>query len=197
MDFRRCLSSQEYNSWLGLLDSIQDITLTDNKADSVIWGLNKNNQFSTKSLYRFLTDRGVSSKIAGHIWKSKIPLKINFFLWQAFNKKLQVAQNLVTKGWKGGIAYCLCGCVESVGHVLFKCHLAAVVWSFIKEVFHLDDYPTSLEDFSFKWLRGKGPLPISLIVFIFAGFTWEMAIEKKVPKARTDVIYTALSLMQK
>lgn len=79
MDFKQCLSCHEYYSWLGLLDSIQDIILTDNKADSVRWVLNKNNQFSTKSLYRFLTDRGVSSKVAGHVWKSKVPLKVKFF----------------------------------------------------------------------------------------------------------------------
>lgn len=40
--------------------------------------------------------------------------------------------------------------------------------------------------------------------FIFAGFTWalwitrnKMAIEKSLPKAPTDIIYTALSLMQR
>jgi len=50
----------------------------------------------------------------------------------------------------------------------------------------------------------KAPLPANLLIFFFAGFAWtlwttrnKMAIEKHFPKAPTDVIYAALSLMQK
>jgi hypothetical protein len=59
-------------------------------------------------------------------------------------------------------------------------------------------------EFSSDWLQGKGPLPARLLMFIFAGFAWalwmtrnKMAIEKSFPKTPTDVIYLALSLMQK
>ena len=64
--------------------------------------------------------------------------------------------------------------------------------------------PSSLSDFTMTWLMAKGPLPSRLIIFLFAGFTWalwtsrnEMAISKKFPKSPTDVIYIALSFMQK
>ena len=64
--------------------------------------------------------------------------------------------------------------------------------------------PTSWDDFCGSWLKGKWPIPIRLIIFIFAGFAWalwttrnKIAIEKKIPKAPTDVLYIALSLMQK
>jgi len=57
-------------------------------------------------------------------------------------------------------------------------------------------------EFSSDWLQGKGPLPARLVMF--AGFAWalwttrnKMAIEKSFPKTPTDVIYLALSLMQK
>lgn len=103
MDFKRSLSVQEYDSWLNLLDSIRDVSLADNKADVVSWALDKSRTYTTKSLYRFLTNRGVSSRVAGYIWKSKVPLKIKFFLWQIFNK-LQVAQSLSSRGWKGGVS---------------------------------------------------------------------------------------------
>lgn len=83
----------------------------------------------------------------------------------------------------------------------FTCHLATMI---IKEVFNPEAYPTSLSEFYNMWLLGKGALPIRIIIFIFAGFTWalwtsrnKMAIEKKFPKAPTDVVYVALSLMQK
>jgi len=74
----------------------------------------------------------------------------------------------------------------------------------LKEVFHLDAYPKSWEDFCNTWLRGKGPFPIRLIIFIFSGFAWalwtvrnKMAINKAFPRAPTDIIYIALSLLQK
>jgi len=54
------------------------------------------------------------------------------------------------------------------------------------------------------WLMCKGPLPKRLIMFIFAGFAWalwttrnKMSIEQKFPKAPTDVVYLALSYLQK
>lgn len=106
------------------------------------------NQFTTKSLYRFLTDRGVPSKATRYIWKSKVPLKINFFLWKVFNNKLQVAQNLIKKGRHGDGVCSLCGCDESVNHVLFECHLAKMIWCIIKEIFHINTYPKPLEDLS-------------------------------------------------
>jgi hypothetical protein len=58
------------------------------RADKVVWALEKKGPFTTKSMYRFLTDRGVTGRIAGFIWRSKVPLKIKFFLWQLHNNKL-------------------------------------------------------------------------------------------------------------
>lgn len=152
----------------------------------------------------FLTNRGVTSRIAGIIWKSKVPLKIKFFLWQMVNDKLQVAGNQIKKAWKGDSKCCLCSCFESVDHVFFQCHLAKFVWSVIRDIFHLRSVPNTLNDFTSSWLLRKGHLPFRLIIFLFAGFAWalwttknKMAIDKKFLKATTDVIYIALSLLQR
>jgi len=120
VDFKRSLSVYDHERWLGLLHTLNDCALTDNKADCVQWALDKKKQFTTKSLYRFLTDRGDSSRVAGFIWKSRVPLKIKFFLWQLLNNKLQVAVNLVKRGWKGSPLCCLCGCSENIDHIFFK-----------------------------------------------------------------------------
>ena len=123
--------------------------------------------FTTKSLYRFLTDRGTTSRVVRYIWKCKIPLKIKFFLWQSFNNKLQVGQSLIKRGWKGSGNCFVCGCPESVNHIFFKCHLAKFIWNVTREVWQLKDVPRSLMEFSNDWLRGKGPLPACLLMFIF------------------------------
>jgi len=127
MDFKRALTCHEYNRWLELKESLADISLSDNP-DSVFWALEKNKLFTTKSLYRFISGSGVSRRVAGFIWKSRLPLKIKFLLWQIFNDKLQVAKSLVKRGWHGSSQCCLCACLEDINHILFKCHLAKLVW---------------------------------------------------------------------
>jgi hypothetical protein len=202
LDFKRTLSLQEYNRWLELKESLGDISLSNN-ADSVFWALEKNKVYSTKSLYRFLSRSGVTSRVAGFIWKSRLPLKIKFFLWQIFNNKLQVAKSLVKRVWHGSSRCCLCTCLEDINHIMFTCHLARLVWGMLQDIYCLQNILKSLRDFSSFWLLGKGPWPKRLIVFVFASFAWalwtcrnKMRIEKQFPKAPTDVIYIGISFMQ-
>ena len=86
----------------------------------------------------------------------------------------------------------------------FDCVLARMTLAFIKEVFSLGGIPHSLQEFSEVWLSGKGPLPIRILMFLFAGFAWtlwitrnKMAIERQYPKTPTDILYNVLSLMQR
>lgn len=91
--------------------------------------------FTTKSLYRFITNIGVNNRVAGiSIWKSKIPLKSEFFLWQMFNNKLHVAQSLIKRVWKGDGKCCLCGIAETVDHVFFNVTWLDC-WGALKEFF--------------------------------------------------------------
>jgi hypothetical protein len=80
VDFCRGLSSEEFQRWTLLYDELQHISLDESVNDKVIWALEKSKTLTTKSLYRFLTNRGIPSKVAGFIWKCKIPLKIFFSL---------------------------------------------------------------------------------------------------------------------
>lgn len=202
VDFRRSLTNEEFARWTLLYDELQRIALDPESKDTVLWVLDKPRCFTIKSLYRFLTNRGMPSRVAGIIWKCKIPLKIKVFLWQVFNNKLPVGQSLIRRGWRGNGRCCVCGIEETVDHIFFKCVLAKMVWALVKIVFDLDMVPGSLKEFSEIWLQGKGPLPVRLNMFIFAGFSWTlwitrnmMAIEKSFPKAPSDVVYAALSLL--
>jgi hypothetical protein len=67
VEFKRSLSYQEYDRWLGLLNILNDCSLIDNKADKVHWALEKKQTYTSKSLYRFLTDRGATSRLVGII----------------------------------------------------------------------------------------------------------------------------------
>lgn len=198
VDFKRALSIRDF------VEQLDQVVLDPSKPDEICWILEKKGHFTTRSLYRFMTHGGLSNRIAGHLWKCKLPLKIKLFLWQLVNNKLQCAFNLSKKKLKGSDKCCLCGVIETVDHIFFKCVLAKMSWSVIITVFGLHEFPTSIKNLTETWLAGKRPLPIKLILFIFAGFAWalwntrnKMAIEQVFPKAPTDIIFIALSFMQR
>ena len=66
--------------------------------DNIVWALENSKSFSTKSLYSFMTNRGVIMKESNSCWKARIPLKIKIFLWQLSNDRLQMAMALKRRG---------------------------------------------------------------------------------------------------
>jgi hypothetical protein len=77
------LGSTEFADWTELYNRLAVVVLSDCD-DQVTWGLTSLRQFSTNSLYKFMTNGGMKSKMASKIWKCEIPLKVRIFLWQAF-----------------------------------------------------------------------------------------------------------------
>lgn len=62
VDFRRSHSILEFKWWKALYSELLTIVLHEDSHDIVIWTLEKNCQFNTKSLYIFLTNRWVTSR---------------------------------------------------------------------------------------------------------------------------------------
>jgi len=120
----------EFGNWGKLLNHLQQISLDPNTNDSAIWAPEKKG-YTTKFLYRFLSNRGFPNRIAAIIWKCRIPLKIKFFLWQMFNNKLPVDTSLIKRGWKGSGKCCLSDVWESIDHIMFHCVLAKLCWSIL------------------------------------------------------------------
>ena len=121
-----------------------------------------------------------------------------------FHNKLQVSGNLAKRGWKGDISYNICDYIESINHLFFNGHLALLVWGLLQDIFELDPCPRFLEDMSVTWLQGMGPLRNRVVMFFFAGFAWtlwimqnKLAIEKSFIKLLADVIYVAVSFLQR
>ena len=103
VNFRRTFSAREADSWNILLDMLQNENLDENERDEMLWALDSSKNYSTKSLYRFLTHRGVRLPDSDNVWRTKLPLKIKIFLWQLKHDKLQVAMSLKKRGWKGTV----------------------------------------------------------------------------------------------
>jgi hypothetical protein len=85
--------------------------------DDVVWSLEKSKNFTTKSLYRFTTHKGVGVANAKTIWKTKLFLKTKVFLWQLLNNKLQMGTKL--KGGPRRVVLSVCGKEEDTSHIFF------------------------------------------------------------------------------
>jgi hypothetical protein len=59
----------------------------------VYWGLIANKQFSMKYVYEFL-EKGMVGPNNKFIWKAKIPLKIQIFMWQTFRNAIRTRDSL-------------------------------------------------------------------------------------------------------
>jgi len=203
IDFRKSLSLTEAEELDRLCVSLQDVQLEGGRQDDVTWALENDKCFSTKSLYRFISHRGVREKEAENIWKTKLPMKIKVFLWQLAHNKLQSAMALKRRGWKGSARCLLCGRQETVSHIFFSCSLARFVWACLSEVFG-GVFPNSWDELLGGKLTGMLKTDLRRGLFLFAGIAWsiwptrnKMAIEKTFPNNPIDVIYSGVSFVQK
>ena len=80
VNFRRSLSPWENVKWNEILNLLQNVALAQDSRDDVPWALDGSKSFTTKSLYRFLTHRGVCIPASEDVWKTKLPLKIKIFM---------------------------------------------------------------------------------------------------------------------
>jgi hypothetical protein len=66
LHFRRMLGDTEFREWSKMQGMLRGVTLTD-RDDEIIWALTANKQFSTRSLYNFLTNGGIPHNLARKI----------------------------------------------------------------------------------------------------------------------------------
>jgi hypothetical protein len=91
-----------------------------NASDDVLWRFTKNAKFSTKFLYECL-ERDLSGGDNKLIWKAKLPLKIQIFMWQVFRDAIPTRHNLKKRKWMGNPVCSSYNQVETMEHQLLLC----------------------------------------------------------------------------
>jgi hypothetical protein len=126
ISFRRSLVAENLNSWHHLVQRLAHIHLSD-RADIFRWSFKYDGQFTISSMYQVLLD----SKIVPHnsyLWKIKLPLKFNVFLWLLYREAILIKDNLVKRNWHGNEMCSFCGNKETIQHLFFDFELFKFVW---------------------------------------------------------------------
>ncbi|GER49483.1 RNA-directed DNA polymerase (reversetranscriptase)-related family protein [Striga asiatica] len=114
--------------------------------DKWVWTSDVKGMFSVSSAYAVAVKKkilsldmpGCSSNINAdkkarmRCWNLRVKGKIKHFIWRCFTDCLPVSANLRIRGMQlDNVCQCCGESVETVGHVMFTCSRAAMVWSLV------------------------------------------------------------------
>jgi hypothetical protein len=87
--YRRCFGAAEMDEWRELMAKLKGVQLSD-EDDGVIWKLEQSGKISTRSVYlaHHFWRGGVIDTRMMEIWNTKIPMKVQFFLWMAWHNRI-------------------------------------------------------------------------------------------------------------
>jgi hypothetical protein len=155
LDFRRNLEEEDRLEWEELMECLSGIHLGSN-TDTIKWCLTSNGQFSIASLYLHCAFSGVVDTRMEEMWTTKIPLKVKNFVWLVYQGRIQTADNLIRKQWKGDKKCKLCEDEESVNHFLFLYPIASYMWCIIRDTLQWEQSLRSMKDFNDVFLLERG-----------------------------------------
>jgi hypothetical protein len=151
MTFRRGLNDNKWIQWLHLCQRLITINLT-TESDSFIWKLNDSGVFTVKSMYLDMMN-GHTIYLRKYLWKLKIPLKINFFMWFLNNKVLLTKDNLAKRKWNGCQKCCFCDSMETINHLFVYCPFVKIIWRMMYLTYNIPP-PANITNMFGRWLNG-------------------------------------------
>ncbi|OEL17990.1 hypothetical protein BAE44_0020989, partial [Dichanthelium oligosanthes] len=131
--------------------------------------LERSGKYTTKSLYEFMTHSGVVDALMVEIWKCKVPLKIQIFMWIVFHDKIQPAVPWKRRNWSGAEQFKPCAQMVSTDHIMFQCPIAIFLWVFIRDVLEWGSAPTNSEEVGADLLGYGRQVTRQNLIFICAG----------------------------
>lgn len=142
--------------------------------DKLIWEPTPSGLFSVSSAYQVLRPKRVRRPSLRLIWGPRIPTRLSIFFWRFLNALLPFPDVLQTYGFQLPSKCPCCESVDSLGHFLFECVIAAEIWHFFSGFFP-DLIPlTSLQDVLLFCLDSSTPVFLQLLpIFVIWGL-WRL-----------------------
>lgn len=198
--FRCSLGPLEMAAWDQFANMLRTTSLT-SEPDTFRWKLEPSGQFTTSSLYRALHN-GAAPFQAMDIWKAGVPTKVKIFLWQLVRDRLPIGVHVQARHGPGDGRCPLCGAVEEVDHIFFKCILAQFLWGCIRDATGCSWAPASFGAFHTLSSRMSGRSR-RITWLVFAAMAWALwqirnkaLIEGKFIKHPADAMYKMTIFLQ-
>ncbi|KAJ3683329.1 hypothetical protein LUZ60_013556 [Juncus effusus] len=118
---------------------MDQIILTD-REDKLKWKWCKKDVFTTKSAYQKLSTGVFTHSDLKNIWKIKIPLRIQIFLWEQKQNRILTLDNLQKRGHHVANGCFLCRKdLETVLHISEGCDFVRCHWQLLRTAMNLEE----------------------------------------------------------
>jgi hypothetical protein len=118
-----------------LLQRLIDVQISTND-DIFRWSLTQSSKFMVKSMYLdLLNDNTVY--LHKYLWKMKVPLKTNIFMWFLHRKEILIKDDLIKINCQGCKKVYLCDHDETIQHLFIHCPFARIIWQIIHMYFNI------------------------------------------------------------
>ena len=96
--------------------------------DEIVWAAGPKGKYTTKSMYSYL-EKDLAGCDYRWIWKAKLPVKIQIFLWQLFQYAILTRDVTKRRNRAGNPRCSFCDCRETYLHLFLLCPVARIAWS--------------------------------------------------------------------
>lgn len=113
----------------------ENINLTHSE-DKVCWTKNSASNFTLKSAWDIIRERGPKSFTFKRLWYPNRPLKVSVFLWRVLKNAIPVDSLIMSKGiYIPSKCSCCSNCpnTESIDNLFFNGEVAHTVWTFFEK----------------------------------------------------------------
>ena len=125
LSWRSDLIGSKLVMWNNLAARLTNIVLN-HEQDDFKWNLDQICVFTVKSHYLGLIHQNIPNTNK-KLWKLKIPLKINIFLWYLKQGVILTKHNLARRNWQGSQQCRFCHKDETIQYLFFDCHVTRLV----------------------------------------------------------------------
>ncbi|KAK1436726.1 hypothetical protein QVD17_02508 [Tagetes erecta] len=115
------------------LTNLIAIPIISQQEDSWLWMDDKTNTFTVATMKKLQCNSRIPNQNFIMEWNNWIPKKVNIFMWQAEQERIQTRRNLAIRQIPIDSMDCpLCGIInESATHLFCECEMASTIWAII------------------------------------------------------------------
>jgi mannosylglycoprotein endo-beta-mannosidase len=132
VSFVRSANDWELEEFSAFFSKLYGTAIRRGEDDKMAWTGSKNGSFTVRSMYSSVVSRSRANFPWKGIWKTKCPLKVSFFVWEATHGKILTSDNLRRKDiYIADWCYLCRDNGESVDHVLLHCPFSRGIWNHV------------------------------------------------------------------